>query len=413
VSRDEAREHIRAAQEAEIAGNREAAVRHLERAGLAFLRVGLHARAAQMYQNCLRLAPERDDLRQALAKAEAWSAPRIDAPPEMPLGPPVVSAEGFDALAIPRGPQPMIPGLDAWCSFCCRPTAEAGELVAGPAGAFICAECVGQSGALLGAEEPSKNRRRFGAAPGEPSAASSAESDFSTSSEAVAPAPRAGADDPLAPGTRPVRAGALFFGAPWVLEAARAAVQGKGRPVVLAGPEGSGKTALLAALGAEDPALHPVDLARAEPIPAFGGLLVEHLDQASPTQRAQLRDRAFVATWRAEPGLDALQFVLGDALLTLPVAPGFALPPELPPAVVLAMAPPDAEVLGMICDRELAEHGGPMVSQSLVSLLIQRAISSGRGAKGLVAEVGLLRRLPSDLDATTPPKPRRPRRKKS
>jgi len=39
-------------------------------------------------------------------------------------------------------------------------------------------------GCVAWAEASSKNRRRFGAAPGEPSAASSAESDFSTSSEA-------------------------------------------------------------------------------------------------------------------------------------------------------------------------------------------------------------------------------------
>lgn len=42
------------------------------------------------------------------------------------------------------------PALDAWCSFCCRPRTEAGELVAGPAGAFICRACVGESDGLLG-----------------------------------------------------------------------------------------------------------------------------------------------------------------------------------------------------------------------------------------------------------------------
>ena len=42
------------------------------------------------------------------------------------------------------------PALDAWCSFCCRPTREVGALTSGPAGAYICAACTGRSGELLG-----------------------------------------------------------------------------------------------------------------------------------------------------------------------------------------------------------------------------------------------------------------------
>ncbi|RKH03121.1 ClpX C4-type zinc finger protein [Corallococcus carmarthensis] len=51
---------------------------------------------------------------------------------------------------IERGPTRADPALDAWCSFCCRPRGEVGDLVAGPAGAFICKGCLGESQGLLG-----------------------------------------------------------------------------------------------------------------------------------------------------------------------------------------------------------------------------------------------------------------------
>ncbi len=41
------------------------------------------------------------------------------------------------------------PTAELWCSFCCRPQAEAGRLVGGPTGSFICASCVQKSLALL------------------------------------------------------------------------------------------------------------------------------------------------------------------------------------------------------------------------------------------------------------------------
>ena len=40
-------------------------------------------------------------------------------------------------------------GQPAWCSFCCRPTAEVGRLVAGPVGAFICHACTERAVRLL------------------------------------------------------------------------------------------------------------------------------------------------------------------------------------------------------------------------------------------------------------------------
>ncbi|HYH95686.1 ClpX C4-type zinc finger protein [Hyalangium sp.] len=61
---------------------------------------------------------------------------------------------------IERGPTRADPALDAWCSFCCLPRVEVGELVAGPTGSFICAACVGESGGLLGLEGPAATHPR-------------------------------------------------------------------------------------------------------------------------------------------------------------------------------------------------------------------------------------------------------------
>ncbi|MFY2563405.1 ClpX C4-type zinc finger protein [Corallococcus terminator] len=55
---------------------------------------------------------------------------------------------------IERGPTRADVALEAWCSFCCRPRAEVGDLVAGPAGAFICKACLTESASLLGDVSP-------------------------------------------------------------------------------------------------------------------------------------------------------------------------------------------------------------------------------------------------------------------
>lgn len=403
MSRDEARQHIKAAQEAEIAGNREGAVRHLERAALAYLRVGQHARAAQMYKNCLRLAPDRKDFQDALEKAERWAAQRsgtetmggpnitelhaVPSASEEPPGPAIVSGEGFDALAIPRGPQRMPEGLEAWCSFCCRPTQEVGELVAGPAGAFICAECVGTSIKMLGlAAAP---------APAPPQ------------TPAAAPRPPSKAAPVHAP-ARPT----IWLGPEPVLLAAQAALTGRGPPLVLAGGEGTGKSALLTSLLEDRPELAQLSFARADDVPPEGALLVEQLELATPAQRAALAKRGFVATWRAEVEAEPLPVQVGEALHAFPVAKDFPLPPELSTCLVLVLGPPTAHLLDRLLEREL-EAAGPKLEPELKATLVTRALTSGRGAKGLLAELGMLRSLPSGAPLQVGSKPKRARKKKS
>ncbi|SES74854.1 ClpX C4-type zinc finger protein [Stigmatella erecta] len=82
---------------------------------------------------------EGEEAPQALS-APSDSEPAKDAPEEPSL--------------IERGPTRADPSMDAWCSFCCRPRGEVGELVAGPAGAFICSGCTGESRSLLGLTGP-------------------------------------------------------------------------------------------------------------------------------------------------------------------------------------------------------------------------------------------------------------------
>ncbi|WP_237078540.1 ClpX C4-type zinc finger protein [Myxococcus xanthus] len=55
-----------------------------------------------------------------------------------------------EARLVERGPTRADAALDAWCSFCCRPRTDTGDLVAGPAGAFICKNCLFESQSLLG-----------------------------------------------------------------------------------------------------------------------------------------------------------------------------------------------------------------------------------------------------------------------
>ncbi|MBS2030912.1 MAG: hypothetical protein JST54_23615 [Deltaproteobacteria bacterium] len=339
-----------------------------------------------MYRNCLRLQPSREDLKEALSKAESWAdGQRAKADGGGSPGP-VVSSEGFDALAIPRGPQRMLPGLEAWCSFCCRPTNEVGELVAGPAGAFICAECVGQSGELLGLEK---------------SAPSKAETPRAVVVELpVAPkleAPVVRESTSLFARTTveaALRKPRSWLGPEPVLLAARSAVAGRGPAIVIVGPEGTGKTALLDTLGDERPELARVDLALGDELPKQGSLLVEHLDQASPRVRAELRGRAFVATWRADVEPDALGVTHGETEHAFGVATGFALPPELSTTAALALPLPDEALLHKLCERSIEENDGPILAPAVQEALVKRALASGRGAKGLLAELGLLRSLP-------------------
>lgn len=130
--RSEIRELVKQAQAAEVSGERARAADLLVRAAELSLEQGQAGRGAALLRHASRLQPERAGLLERADQLEQG------APPAEP------------ALAVPeRGPSRADPAVEAWCSFCCRPGAEVGPLVAGPAGAFVCGPCVGSAAALL------------------------------------------------------------------------------------------------------------------------------------------------------------------------------------------------------------------------------------------------------------------------
>ncbi|RUO91548.1 hypothetical protein D7Y11_19535 [Corallococcus sp. AB018] len=156
---------------------------------------------------------------------------------------------------IERGPTRADPALDAWCSFCCRPRGEVGDLVAGPAGAFICKGCLGESQGLLGdVAAPSPVRKP------------------------VVEEPRAGAVE--------------MVGHDEVKTLLERTVQAGARCLLLVGPEGCGKSLFFQTLQRRGQGvLASVDVL--ESTPGTEPLLVEDVDRLEP--RAQAALTAFLA----------------------------------------------------------------------------------------------------------------------
>jgi hypothetical protein len=390
MSREEARDHVRAAQEAEIAGNRAGAVGHLERAALAFVRTGQMARAAQMYQHALRLAPDRQDLREAMAKAESWAAKKSAeaSPPTVEPSPDLAQAldeatrsnehpglpNGVSTADFQRGPTRAPADVDAWCSFCCRPMRETGPLAQGPAGAYICASCLQTSAELLRAILPAAEAPAAPAAPKSERQPAEAGAKGSEASSWVGP-----------------RA---------LLELGRAALSGRGGSLVFVGQAGVGKTALLSALAAEFPAAARVDLARGDALP--GGeepVLLDHLEVGG-ARWAALEGRPFVAALRAEFEPRPLRVQANAEVTDLPLAE-VELPPGFPRVPALALPPADEAGSGLDLAAPLREA------------LVARALQGGRGAHDLVAEVALLRGLARGAPLEHAGEVKRPRRRRA
>ena len=137
------RELLQSAQAAEREGDLARAGALLEQAARIYESTGHDARAAQMRRHVERLG------------AVAWTGARGV---EEPSGsgrsgqedtPGLEALPGADRALFERTPTLADPTLEAWCSFCCRPSREVGALVAGPAHAYVCRGCVELAGALL------------------------------------------------------------------------------------------------------------------------------------------------------------------------------------------------------------------------------------------------------------------------
>lgn len=215
----EIRNLLNAAQQAELHGKKDEAVRLLRQAAAWYRDRQMLKRAGQMLRQARRVeGVEDDDAGDAVfGFGASFEEEAVKAPAEEAL-----RTDG-KVLIEQRTPQLADPALDAWCSFCCRPRGEVGALVAGPAGAFVCQDCVGLSANLL--------QRSL---------------------------------TPAAPGPLPAAEGAWSVSAlPFELRAQRRArlrfTRARSRLALVIGPEGTGKSAWLRSLG-EQPDLRRVEV---------------------------------------------------------------------------------------------------------------------------------------------------------
>jgi ClpX C4-type zinc finger len=115
---DDVRQLVMSAQAAERVGDLHLAQELLEQAARACEAAGRTARATQLRRHALRLS---------------------------------LTLPGEPSHPFPeRLPVLADAAHKAWCSFCCRPGTEVGNLVAGPVGAFICRACTERAVWLLG-----------------------------------------------------------------------------------------------------------------------------------------------------------------------------------------------------------------------------------------------------------------------
>ncbi|MFY1829844.1 ClpX C4-type zinc finger protein [Myxococcus fulvus] len=293
---------------------------------------------------------------------------------------------------IERGPTIADVNLDAWCSFCCRPRAEIGELVAGPAGAFICKSCLTASASLLG--------------------------------DSVSPAPllarpRVETPPPGAPD---------FIGQPESRSALVDALRTGVRCVLLIGAEGCGKSTLLRLLQREGQgALTTVDaLAEA---PSSTPLFIEDVDLLSPGHQLALsaflgraaRPAVVLSARGKPPASSKLALRAAGLRLDVPTTDALsrAVHGTLPVSILehvqrlVSLRPPtSAEYKDMARAHLASREHATTLSEKALAVLVAEAARSPRAGHELQA---LLQRIPPgtwDLDKVTKPAPARKGRRK-
>nr|WP_255666205.1 ClpX C4-type zinc finger protein [Myxococcus sp. AS-1-15] len=293
---------------------------------------------------------------------------------------------------IERGPTRADVTLDAWCSFCCRPRVEIGELVAGPAGAFICKACLTASSSLFG---------------------------DSVSPVSLPARPRVETPTPSAPD---------FIGQPEARSALIDALRTGVRCVLLIGAEGCGKSTLLQMLQREGQgALTTVDALTAAP--SSTPLFIEDVDQLTTEQ--QLTLSAFlgrasrptvVLSARGKSPTSSKLALRGNGLrLNVPTTDALSRAVSGTVTVsilehvqrLVSLRPPtSAEYRDMARAHLAAREHTTTVSEKALFVLVAEAARSPRAGHELRA---LLQRIPPgtwDLDKVTKPAPARKGRRK-
>lgn len=278
------RELLQSAQAAEREGDLARAGSLLEQAARIYDSTGHLARAARMRRHVERLGPAAragahgvED--RPVGRAEVNGRPealRLEALP----------AEG--RALVERTPSLADPALEAWCSFCCRPSREVGALVAGPAQAYVCRGCVELASSILASAPPAELLAAPADSPLRPGPLRSSDGHR-------APSARDRAAD-LGPQPLPTQSEAVAR-----IEAAL--VAGHAR-VLLVGAAGSGKSTwlqswVLRGLG--------TSWDGTEPLPEHGALLVDDVDRIEPAARRQL-----ARLLRARPVVLALDATLPE-----------------------------------------------------------------------------------------------------
>ena len=300
-------------------------------------------RAGQMLRQARRVEGIEED-----EPAEAVFG--FDPEPEPELG-----SDGHEGpvMVEQRVPQLADPAIDAWCSFCCRPKTEVGPLVAGPAGAYVCANCLEASASLL--ESPRTSPPRSS---------------------------RAESRDPATPW----EVKALSFELASQRRARSRFTRSRSRLSLVIGLEGTGKSAWLQSLGAQPDLRH---LEVTQPLSADEeDELLRWLEPASRSAflvvRAPVPPPALVL--QGEHGEEPLH----DTASLINAVPHLSARILARVDAVIAFEPPHPEELASLA-QSLAEARGVWLPEAALTQLVALALRAQRGAHELAT---LIARIP-------------------
>lgn len=326
------------AQESENKGERAEAAEWLRKAATWYRDRQQLRRAAQMLRQARRVEGLTDENDEELAPSVS-----VRETPDEIFG----FGDDFEAdvkrvLIERRAPELADPSLDAWCSFCCKPKEEVGALVAGPAGAFICAGCTAVSSSLRG-------------------------------------------QGVVAAAAAPVELAALSFELPAQRRARERFLRLRPRLALVIGPSGSGKSAWVQSIVHAElqviDATRPFDHARVEP----------------------QRSTVLVVTAEVPPPALVLQGEHGEEPIHDTASLAAALP-HLPPALTTRIdavhafeAPSEAELIEL--GRHLAQQRGLSLPDDALKRLVAVATRAQSGAHELVS---VLARIPPGRYSFTP-----------